>query len=253
MQFKRRTTAWTLAAVWILWDLVLKPILTLNVENVAQRNHMDTVLGSGGRIMTYVSWFASYVPSSFGLGFVVGALLFAYWDAIADRFPMLRRDKAIHVPTPALGLRAWCGSILFDTAKIGSDGHANLWVSFINCGDTPISIGKVSGFMKVIYWDSYRVKRTFDLPAPLISSLSQTEKVLEPLHFTDLVLHQTIKSDLEDIFRGGRFGEKSPSIDLRNLIVEIIGDNGERKNLKLWQGVSLKRDVPSSMQCYYLN
>lgn len=202
--------------------------------------------------MYYASLLVSYVPSSFGLGFVVGGLLFAYWDAIADRFPILKRDKATPAPVPALGLRAWCGDILFDTSKIAGDGYATLWISFINCGDTTLSVGKVSGFIKVIYWDNSRLKRSLELATPLVSTMSPSGESLDPLHFTDLVLHQTVRSDLEDIFRSGRSG-KSPSLDLRNLTIELIGENGETKNMKLWEGVALKDSLPNAMRCYYLN
>jgi len=89
MPKKKGWIAGTLLALWVLWDNFGKPIWTLNVERWAEKKMLDTQLRDSvpdswwDSLIIWVQESFNFITGPFGLGFALGALLFAFWDPLA--------------------------------------------------------------------------------------------------------------------------------------------------------------------------
>lgn len=136
MEIKKKPTAWGLVAALAAWELVVQPVWNLMVERFAEQNSLDRVLTESDA-MTVIENLASYLPSSFAAGFVVGALIFAYWDNIVTYWRIRRHGL------PKLDDRAWVANqwVNFDPQQKNFD----LWITLISIGDVPLRISRVEG------------------------------------------------------------------------------------------------------------
>jgi len=85
MEIKRKPTAWIVAGAIIFNEWVIKPVWDYYIQNAAQKAQLGTEAGRA-HLMSYFHAAISYIPSSFGLGFAAGALIFAYWDSLSRAF-----------------------------------------------------------------------------------------------------------------------------------------------------------------------
>lgn len=232
MEIRRKPTALGVAAAFGVWELFLKPIWTLNVERLAEKERIDTALSGGGRMMDALSMIASYVPSSFGLGFVVGALLFAYWDVISAfvKTRILRRE----VPAD---IRAWVGNIV---PRFGNNGFVSLHVYLISVGETPFIIDRMEGHIKFTFDDGTGKRRTVELPTPVFNENPALREVLTQGFYCLLELVQPVPRDVERCFFDTFTWKPYPSFDFEDLNISLVSENRlTTKRLKLWDSLRL--------------
>ena len=233
MQIKKKPTAVAVAVAYLAWEIVLQPIWNLNLERLAERQSIDTALADGGGIMDAFRAAAEYVPSSFGLGFVVGGLLFAYWDVVTANFRAhgLRKSEA--------DLRAWVGNMVphFDVEK---KGYAEIYIYLIGVGTTPFRINGVKGNILLTHDNGKCQRVKTKLPTPSISNNPTDDRPLEAGHHCLLILSQpvpkAVTSLLPDIFGYNPY----PHFDFDDLNITLTSLDGRAsKRLKLWESMRL--------------
>lgn len=241
MEIKKKPTALILAGGYLLWDLLLKPIWNLNVERLAESRELDQTL-SGGNLIAWADWLASYIPNSFGIGFVSAALLFAYWDIIqaAFRRHVLRQVIPEAVNDAAAEITAWVGCIAasFDLEK---QGYATLRLSIISVGSTPFRIAEVRGYITLKYVTGSNRRTAVKLPPPSILNNPSQDGAFERGHTGQLWLAQAIPHDvareMPDLFSWSPY----PSYEFENLeiVLRAEDDPNTTKRLKLWHSMRL--------------
>lgn len=234
MKAAKRPTAVLLALAYAGWELVLKPIWTLNVERVATVRGLDV---TGWKLQSISNWWShliSYLPSSFGLGFVVGALLFAYWDAIVRVF----RKNVLRVPQLS-GVRVWVGSMspFFDP---NDRSNLTLVVSIVNLG-VPVRITGISGNI-ILRYQSYGSNRRqeMELTTPSIDNPSAHSEELNFGYTAILSIKQPIPSPLQkEVF--DMFGRQPfPSMRFSKLDIQLAADTETKpQRLKLWDSMRM--------------
>lgn len=242
MEIKRKPTAWAVLGIYVVWTGIVQPIWNLNIERAAEKRKLDTALIDGGAVMEWLRWLASYVPSSFGLGFALGALIFAYWDALIPYFrryvrgQQLQSTDALTVPS----VRAWVGtmSVHFDRARISKEGCAQLYLTVINVGDTPFRIGAVKGC--AIFDCGGATRKKINLTTPTIQFDLTEKDPLAPRYYGALSLTQPLPPNIIDLMPDCLSWIPRCSIDFSNLYIELVGEDGSRDRLKLWDGILLK-------------
>lgn len=243
MQIKRKPTAWILAGAYLAWDLLLKPIWTLNIERAAEQGDMDKALTSGGRFMeavsgigTYFNWLASYIPSSFGLGFVVGGLLFAYWDnlvAIFKRYA-LRQTAPIQEPDE---IKAWAGDISVHFRESQPD-KATLFIRALNWGKLPFSLKSIEGHIVFRHDDGNHTVVHTKLPTPTMAH-DDSDLVAEPGYIMILDITQPIPARIVELMPDVFRWKPRPYFELGELEITLEAPNGQTKRLKLCDSIRL--------------
>lgn len=234
MKAAKRPTAVLLAIAYAGWELVIKPIWTLNVERVATVRGLDV---TGWKLQNISNWWShltSYLPSSFGLGFVVGALLFAYWDTIVRVF----RKHILREPQLS-GVRVWVGNMspFFDP---NDRSNLTLVVSIVNLG-VPVRITGISGNI-ILKYQSYgrSARQEIKLDTPNIENATVHREELEFGYTAILSVRQPMPSILQkevfDIFGRRPF----PSMHFSELDIQLEADAETRpQRLKLWDSMRM--------------
>lgn len=94
-----------LAILFVLWELIGQPLWNLNVERVAEHQEIDEVLrdalptlSEGTMSDSAVEWI-DYLTGPFFTGFVLGALIFGFWDWVDRKrralFSFVKRQLAL--------------------------------------------------------------------------------------------------------------------------------------------------------------
>lgn len=232
MQIKRRPTALGIAGAYFLWEVVVQPIWNLNLERLAEQEKIDTTLARGGSLMDTLRAAVEYIPSSFGLGFVIGALIFAYWDAIVPMFQrhVLRKERD-------LDLRAWVGTIV---PYLEDDSTITLRISIIGVGQVPFRIDRVEGhiWLKHDRGDGTRVR--VRLPAPIIKDNPTADAPLCAGYFGELYLLQQLPREVAEIVPEVFGWRPYPSMEFEDLNIVLVSQDGRHsKPLKLWESARL--------------
>ncbi|WP_066817982.1 hypothetical protein [Sphingomonas mali] len=233
---KKRPVALVLAALYAVWQVFVQPVWNLNIERLAEKEKIDTTLSNWDRLMDTLWAIGAYVPKSFPLGFVVGALIFAYWDAIiaAVRKYILRKpDAPIEGGSP---LRAWLGRMV---PFFEEDDSILLMLWVINLGTVPFRFGVVSGDIKFTYVAGDSTRRYVKLSVLLKESCT-TGSPLEPGYYGPLWLHVPIpkglRRELPDTFGWTPY----PSLSFENLDIQLVSEDGlHSKSLELWDSMRL--------------
>ncbi len=236
MQIKRRPAAIALAVAYGLWTVVIQPLWNLNLERLAEKQKLDTTLANGSGLMEWLTWFVGYVPSSFGLGFVTGALIFAYWDLIASTFNrhILRRTVEIAAPE----IKAWVGSISV-TIKEKEPGMAHIFLEVLNWGEVPFKLSKLRGNIVMSHGNSNGVRVKTALLQPAIGRPEDWERLVEPgfILMVDMAqpLPATITRYMPDLFAW----PTRPYFEFGDFEVWVQSPEGLSKRLKLSDSVRL--------------
>lgn len=225
MQIKRKPTATILFTAYVLWSGIIQPVWNLNIEKAAERQNLDTALIDGGAVMDWLRWFASYVPSSFGLGFVTGALIFAYWDNITG---FVRRRGGVNLKPD---MRAWIGNMrpTFDP----ENNKIELWISVINVGDATFTIKRVEGSVTVKTMDG-----EFILTDPLIDYNSEPE--IHPNNYYTFSIHLSGPSTFWKL-TPDMFIWRNPRtyMEFDGLSIFIASQDGTEKKIETWESMRL--------------
>ncbi|PWG03647.1 hypothetical protein [Sphingosinicella humi] len=225
MEIKRKPTALLLAGAYGVWELFAKPIWNLNVERVAERGNIDDALLGAGRMSDVIASIASYLPSSFGLGFVAGAVIFAYWDNVAAWGRRLRGREA------RPDMRAWIGNMWphFDP----ENRNFELWISLINVGDVPLQLKRLEGTAKIVSMGG-----TFDLTEPRFHQ--KLDAFIERAHYATVAVRfdapAKFWSCLPDMFI---WNSPHTSLRLDEFAVVMQSADGTEKIVKGWDSMRL--------------
>lgn len=240
MEIKKRPTALALFVGYLVWDLVIKPIWTLNIERLAERQNLDSTLSNGG-VMDWIYWLSGYVPSSFGLGFVTGGVIFAYWDSI---LVAIRRRASPQIEPQQVkakpDIRAWVGNMVpyFDLKE---DGYAKLRISIIGVGHTPFRVSSVTGNIEMKYVRGRGGQAKIRLPSPLIDVQAIPQDQIKNGHYFNLWLFQPIPPDLAREIPDTFGWPPPPSLHFGDLEITLISEDGSAtKRLKLWDSMRLQ-------------
>jgi len=233
---KKRPVALVLAGLYAIWQVFIQPIWNLNIERLAEKEKIDTTLSNWDRLMDTLWAVGSYIPKSFPLGFVLGALIFAYWDVIIA----LGRKYILRKPDAPAGeerpLRAWLGRMV---PFFEEDDSITLMLWVINVGTVPFRFGVISGEIKFTYVAGDSKRRYVNLSAMLKES-GTTDGPLEPGYYGPLWLHvpipKSIRRELPDTFGWTPY----PSLSFENLDIQLVSEDGARSiSLKLWNSMRL--------------
>ncbi|HEX7856244.1 MAG TPA: hypothetical protein VF489_09025 [Sphingobium sp.] len=238
MSIKKKPVAIVITATYCLWTVVLQPIWNLNVEKIAEAGRLDKALLGWRSFPEQLSLLASYLPHSFGLGFVVGALIFAYWDQIARvvRLYVFRKDNQETLADTS-AMRAWVGNMLahFDRDK----PHVfQLAISVINIGDVPFSVSHVAGQMAWSHADED--DRRTETPVPYVTLVERDEApIIDPgfttIFYLEAPIPPNIVRSLPDMF----FWHKRPYLKFDGLQIFLTAQCGQEMQLKLWDSMRM--------------
>lgn len=162
---KKRWVAVVLFLAWFAWDNFGKPIWNLNVEKWAERYSLDTTLRDNvppsalyslmENATSTAGWVYYHLTGTFGLGFSLGALFFAFWDPvirlIESRFGRVRRvkDWAPIDRIEAFRLGQWAALICgFNYMSPGDDPGARPWRDEFFFLKRAIEVGKFAVDLK---------------------------------------------------------------------------------------------------------
>lgn len=236
MELKRKPAALVVAVIVIGWQAVGQPLWNLNVERWAEQRNLDTTLTNGHTSMSALWGFFDYIPSSFSLGFAIGGLLFAYWDAIvlAFRRHILRHaPKAADAPEP----KVWAGDItaVFDQKE---PSRARVIIRALNWGQVPFTLSAFRGHMTMTHDNGSGRKTITKLEPPTIDPETWGQLV-EPgyILFLDLTQHipRNITRMLPDMFSWG----VRTYINFDALEIEVTSPDGKSKTMKLCDCIRL--------------
>ncbi|WP_157215191.1 hypothetical protein [Flavisphingomonas formosensis] len=237
MEVKKRPTALLLATAYAAWQLIIQPIWNLNVENLAQQGNVDKAFVHGRVVVTWLSDMSAYVPSSFGLGFVCGSLLFAYWDALSRRFRkhVLKRGETVLSDEPVI--RAWLGNMVphFDHEESASP---SIYLTVLNFGAIPFKIRAIEGFITLSHDNGNMEKVETRLPHAFMNK-EDMEREVPPNHQILLKLIQpfppSILRLMPDIFKSSI----RPYYDFTNLKIILCSDIAPDRDLRIWESMRL--------------
>lgn len=233
---KKRPVALVLAVLYVLWQVFIQPIWNLNIERLAEKEKIDTTLSNWDHLMDALWAIGAYIPKSFPLGFVIGALIFAYWDAIVAgvRRHILRKPDI--APVDEQTIRAWVGRM---TPFFEDDDSVSMMITVINVGSMPFRFGVVSGNIKFTFVAGDTKRRYINL-TPLVKESSTNERAMKPGEYGPLWLHipipKNIRRELPDTFDWKPY----PSFSFENLDIQLISEDGTcSKSLQLWDSMRL--------------
>ncbi len=228
MEIKKRPVAIGALIALGAWELILQPLWNLNVERLAESQKMDRAL-SGGAVMDWLYSIVSYVPSSFGVGFVTGALIFAYWDSLV---PLILR----RTPQSASKLSAWVGSI---SPSFDRETHkVSLFFRIINHGKVPFKIASVEGKAAIKSMDGSGNPVSYELSEVRFEHNPTTDYV-EPGYLAGFSVALQAPSAFWRLTWDLFIWKPSPSLELSDLVVWIESEEGERSKLRLWESMRL--------------
>ncbi|WP_152522531.1 hypothetical protein [Sphingobium ummariense] len=195
MQIKRKPTAWAAVVAYVVWTGVVQPVWNLNIEKAAEKGKLDTALIDGGKVMDWVHWLVSYVPSSFGLGFITGALIFAYWDNIGARISSLRTGIKLPKPRPA---SVWVGQTDLDAANMLNDNGFKVRIWLYNGGTEVLFFRGVSGCPFLVLTGENNDMNTFSMPNPIVEKMEYLDKII-PGNGCWVTLFQSVGDKMDSI------------------------------------------------------
>lgn len=238
MGIKRKPTAWVVAGSIIAVDWVIKPMWDYYVQNETQA-HLGTA-AARAHFMSVLGSIAAYVPSSFGLGFAAGALIFAYWDSLnlAFRRHVLRNQQEPENEDEAPRIRAWLGNMVPHFDK-GKPSEIALTLSILNCGEIPFRIGSIRGSITLSHDNGHGSRIRTVLPAPYVQDSKDFEKTVEPYYSVRFYIVQPIPRLVSDLMPDVFFWNVRPYFDFADLQVELVSDIAESKLLPLWESMRL--------------
>lgn len=233
MKTSKRFTALLLAVLYAVWELVLKPIWTYNVERVAAQHDLDVTVWRAGPLGNGWAYLISYIPSSFGLGFVVGGLIFAYWDIIAKRFHSRFASRGDETR-----IKVWVGNMNphfpFDDGDV-----ANIIISIVNIG-CPVKIGNISGNASISFDPGNGSRRSVELPTPALDSSDLQENSIGSGYTALIVVKQPIPRSFMEYMPATLMWKPYPSLTFEKLIIQLVAeDEPKPQRLKLWESMRL--------------
>lgn len=238
MSIKKKPVAIVIAAIYCLWTAVLQPIWNLNIERIAEAGRLDKALLGWRALPEQFASLVAYLPHSFGLGFVVGALIFAYWDQIATvarRYIVRRHPQEILAESPSI--RAWVGNMLanFDPE---TPNVFQLAITLLNIGDVPFSVSRVTG---QITWshDDGNGRRVETLIPYATATEKDWAEVVEPSYIKVLYLELPIPSNILRLLPDMFFWKKRPHLKFDGLDIFLSAEGSEEKRLKLWSSMRM--------------
>ena len=233
MKTSKRSTAVLIAAFYAFWELVLKPIWTYNVERVAAQNDLDVTVWRVGHLRDGWVYFTSYIPSSFGLGFAVGGLMFAYWDVLAKLLhPRFKRKRE------ETGIRVWVGNMSpqfqFDDKDV-----ASIFISIVNLG-CPVKIGHIYGSASISFDPGNGSRKSVELPTPALDTNELQEKTIPSGHTAVLVIKQPMPRRVVACMPATFMWKPYPSLAFENLTIQLVAENElTPQRLRLWDSMRL--------------
>ena len=196
MGIKRKPAAIALACGFIAWQLIGQPIWNLNIERIAEKGEFDKALVDSS-VVSWLTWFWSYLPGSFGLGFAAGALIFAYWDSIASALPFLKPAD------PTKSLKPVLVTVHFadlDLRFLDDEGVIYFHIAVSNVGNELASFKEITGTVPVEIVDQNKKLRTAYLGQPFVLESQYIDDLhrWEYKHITiGLPVSKAIKADIE--------------------------------------------------------
>lgn len=257
MQIKRKPTAWLLLAGYVVWTGFIQPVWNLNVEHLAQKGQLDTAIDSWGRAMSVLAAIAGYIPSSFGLGFVVGALIFAYWDNIASkmRLPWKKAPETEAPVKPTAGV--WVGKVEPFLNNVLDEGVIKIFVSFINSGIEPVTLRGLRGHIIAHFRDPHTNAITKKpLTKPVIQDGDAYEGAIPQRTVSTLTIHQFINRKDADRLVASCEQTRGATLDLRGLSLVFVKNSepDQEYDVPLWEGICLKQGgFIGSCEIYFLD
>jgi hypothetical protein len=231
----RKKTALILTGIYVLVEWVIKPLWNINVERAAEAGEIDKALLGTVPILT---WLLDILPRSFPAGFVIGALLFAYWDSIRDFISRRLGRQAPEAPHETVfpeakgepEIIAWVAAVDFDLVR--SD-HATITIKCVNLGDVPFRLGPIRGCLRLTYQVGQVGPRNVVLPTPTILRDPSAENPIDRGYVASFVLSQplpnTVIGEIPEMFGRRPF----PSLDFEGLRVTLCGDGVENEILEI--------------------
>jgi hypothetical protein len=233
MQVKKKPTAWVLATLFAIWQLVVQPIWNLNVEKVAEHDGLDGALVRWRSGMSAAWSLAQYVPSSFGLGFVCGGLIFAYWDTAVAWFRrrVLKKDSALPSPE-SVEIKAWLGEASVSLSE-SDPSQLRLFLRVLNWGTAAFKVSRVEGSMVLGHDNGFNRMVYTPLAVPALVHNRGEGDTVQPGHIRYIELQQHLPSKIVKILPDMLSWSMRPSIELKDLSIILQSEGLPDKPLGL--------------------
>lgn len=254
MQIKRKPTAIGLAVAYLLWEALVQPIWNLNLERVAEQNKIDGTL-AGFAPVTWLREIGAYLPSSFAAGFVVGALIFAYWDNIVAKFRryILRKPDGETEDEEEEDQRLWIGNVEAYAPNIYGDGRFLIFVTLLNIGPRVVRLKRVQGAAIARFKNREGVIKPMRLQPLVIGDPQSHTEGIEPGYSFTFMLHQYVTRDTAEQIISNASKSRGFALDLREirLVLELEGSS-EDHELPIWEGICIRAGEIGSTRTSFL-
>ncbi|MDB5710787.1 MAG: hypothetical protein JWL96_2857 [Sphingomonas bacterium] len=238
MQSKRKPTALILAIVVAVVQWIIKPLWDSYLQNTVQPAKLGATVGWQTVIHTFWA-IVAYIPNSFSVGFVTGALIFAYWDTIIPAFRRhVLRKAAPEIADARDGLRAWVGSIVFSVDE-KDEGNASLTLRVINFGNVPFSIRSLSGHTILKHDDGSGKHTKTKLPPPYLRHDQAHLENIPPGYVVTVLMDQRLPPNITRLLPDIFTWSARPYLVFNELNIDLTADKMPASRLKLWDSIRL--------------